>query len=172
MSIGNAAKRAPITMIDRPLTLHRIDPNLYRRAKLQHGLLPGQIGSQLRRAEQAVFERFQRVVADFGITPSEFGVLLLIHENEGLSQSELGKAICADRSTIVALVDRFEESQMVVRAPSPFDRRSHALRLTEKGKEVMANLLPRVQEHEKRLVAKLTQEEQNMLLTLLAKIAT
>ena len=159
-------------MVQTLVTSQRIDPNLNRRAKLQHGLLPGQLGSQLRRAELAVFERFQRVVADFGITPSEFGVLLLIHENEGLSQSELGKAICADRSTVVALIDRFEEGHLVVRTPSPFDRRSHALRLTENGRDVMSNLLPRVQEHERRIVARLSTEEQEQLIRLLAKIAT
>ncbi len=150
----------------------RIDPNLNRRAKLQHGLLPGQLGSQLRRAELAVFERFQRVVAEFGITPSEFGVLLLIHENEGLSQSELGKAINADRSTVVALIDRFEERLMVLRTPSPFDRRSHALKLTDTGRSMMEALIPRVQEHEKRISARLTAEEQQMLITLLGKIGT
>lgn len=150
----------------------RIDSNLNRRAKLQHGLLPGQIGSHLRRAELAVFERFQRIVADCGITPSEFGVLLLIHENEGLSQSELGKAICADRSTVVALIDRFEERGLVVRAPSPFDRRSHALRLTDSGRKVMDTLIPRVHEHERRITARLSPEEQAKLVDLLSRIAT
>lgn len=159
-------------MTDSVAIAGRIDSNLNRRAKLQHGLLPGQIGSQLRRAELAVFERFQRIVADCGITPSEFGVLLLIHENEGLSQSELGKAIGADRSTVVSLIDRFEERSMVVRTPSAFDRRSHALRLTESGRKIMEILIPRVHEHEKRISARLTAEEQEKLMELLGKVAT
>jgi len=150
----------------------RIDSHLNRRAKLQHGLLPGLIGSQLRRAELAVFERFQRIVADFGITPSEFGVLLLIYENEGLSQSDLGKAIKADRSTVVSLIDRFEERRMVMRTPSPFDRRSHALRLSEEGRKVMDSLIPRVHEHERAIVSRLSREDQAKLIELLGKIAT
>jgi DNA-binding MarR family transcriptional regulator len=149
----------------------RIDAQLSRRAKLQNGLLPGLIGSHLRRAETAVFERFQRIVADFGITPSEFGVLLLILENSGLSQSDLGKAIRADRSTIVALMDRFEERALVRRAPSPIDRRSHALQLTEKGVRLMDELIPRVQEHEKAIAAKLTRTEQAQLIELLVRLA-
>lgn len=149
----------------------RIDAQLSRRAKLQNGLLPGLIGSHLRRAETAVFERFQRIVADFGITPSEFGVLLLIHENTGLSQSDLGKAIRADRSTVVALMDRFEERALVRRAPSPLDRRSHALELTAKGVQLMGDLIPRVQEHEKAIAAKLTRAEQAQLIEMLARLA-
>jgi DNA-binding MarR family transcriptional regulator len=149
----------------------RIDASLNRRAKLQNGLLPGLIGSHLRRAELAVFERFQRIVADFGITPSEFGVMLLIHENSGLSQSDLGKAIKADRSTIVALIDRFEERKLVVREDSPFDRRSHALRLTEAGQKMMNALIPRVHEHERAIAAKLTRADQAQLIELLSRIA-
>jgi len=119
----------------------------------------------------AVFERFQRIVADFGITPSEFGVMLLIYENSGLSQSDLGKAIRADRSTVVALIDRFEERKLVNRTPSPFDRRSHALRLTEDGQKMMEDLIPRVHEHERAISAKLTRQEQAQLIELLGRIA-
>lgn len=154
-------------------TVHKpIDAHLSRRAKLQHGLLPGLIGSHLRRAESAVFERFQHIVADQGITPSEFGILLLVYENEGLSQSDLSKAIRADRSTVVALVDRFEERKMLKRTPSPFDRRSHALRLTELGRGVMDRLIPRVHQHEREIVSRLSSEEQSLLLELLGRIAT
>ena len=118
-----------------------------------------------------MFERFQRIVADQGITPSEFGILLLVYENDGLSQSDLSKAIRADRSTVVALVDRFEERKMLKRTPSPFDRRSHALRLTELGRSVMDRLIPRVHQHEREIVSRLSSEEQSLLLELLGRIA-
>jgi DNA-binding MarR family transcriptional regulator len=149
----------------------RFDSSLSRRAKLQNGLLPGLIGSHLRRAESAVFERFRRIVADFGITPSEFGVLLLIHENSGLNQSELGKAIRADRSTIVALMNRFEERKLVTRQLSPLDRRSHALQLTSEGEALMQQLIPQVQQHERAIAAKLTRAEQAQLIELLTRLA-
>lgn len=152
--------------------LHKpVGAHLSRRAKLQHGLLPGLIGSHLRRAESAVFERFQRIVADQNITPSEFGIMLLIYENEGLSQSDLSKAIRADRSTVVALIDRFEERKLAMRTQSPFDRRSHALRLTEQGKAVMDRLIPRVHQHERDIVNRLNRDEQAQLLDLLSRIA-
>ena len=149
----------------------RMKAHLNRRAKLQNGLLPGLIGSHLRRAEMAVFSRFQDIVADYGITPSEFGIMLLIYENEGLSQSDLSKAIRADRSTVVALIDRFEERELVVRNPSPFDRRSHALRLTARGRKTIKALIPRVHEHEMVIASKLNRDEQAQLIELLNRIA-
>lgn len=147
------------------------DTRVSRRARLQNGLLPGLIGSHLRRAEQAVYERFQRLVADRGLTPGEFGMLLLIYENEGLSQSDLGKAIRSDRSTMVAIIDRFEERKLVVRTQSPFDRRSHALRLTATGKRMMQELIPLVHEHERNIAKRLSRAEQAQLIELLRKIA-
>ena len=145
--------------------------HLNRRAKLQNGLLPGLIGSHLRRAESAVFDHFHSVVSAFGITPSEFGILLLIYENEGLSQSDLGKAIRADRSTMVAIIDRFEERRLVIRAVSPFDRRSHALKLSAQGKRLMDQLIPQVREHEQLIASRLSSEEQGILIDLLNRIA-
>ncbi len=111
------------------------------------------------------------MVSGFGITPSEFGILLLIYENEGLSQSDLGKAIRADRSTMVAIIDRFEERRLVIRAVSPFDRRSHALKLSAQGKRLMDQLIPQVREHENLIASRLSPEEQGILIDLLNRIA-
>lgn len=152
-------------------TIKRIDSHLSRRAKLQKGLLPGLLGSHLHRAEQALFGRMQRILAGHGITPSEFGILLLINDNPGFSQSDLGRAINADRSTVVALIDRFESRKLVQRQPSPYDRRSHALRLTEAGQKAMRDLVPQVQKHEQEILSRLTVDEQTQLIDLLNKIS-
>ena len=51
-------------------------------------------------------------------------------------------------STMVAVIDRLEGRDLVVRAPSPNDRRSYALRLSAHGKKVVADIMPRLREHE------------------------
>lgn len=149
----------------------RINPHLSRRAKLQGGPLPGLIGTHLRRAEQAVFSHFQKVLQDVGLTPGEFGVLLLILENDGLSQTELGLAIGADRSSVVTLIDRFEHNNIVIRHPSPVDRRTHALSLTSAGSQMMQRLIPRIQAHERTIARLLSPGEQQQLIELLSRIA-
>lgn len=143
-----------------------------RRPRMQGSLMPGLIGSHLRRAERAVFEHFQNSLADLGLTPGEFGILLLIYENEGLSQTELGRAIHADRSSVVALLDRFEHSNLVARRPSLLDRRTHALALTEEGTRLMQDALPRVEAHERAIASRLSPGERMQLLELLARLAT
>jgi len=149
----------------------RTRPARGRGGKLVQGLLPDLVGYNLRKAQIAVFQNFQASVVPHDITPGQFGVLILIHENSGLSQSELGNAVGIDRSTMVAVIDRLESRGLVVRAPSPKDRRSYALRLSPEGESLLDNLLPRIRAHEKAMTKDLTKQEVQTLIALLGKIA-
>jgi DNA-binding MarR family transcriptional regulator len=140
-------------------------------ASTRRGLLPTLLGYQLRRAQIAVFQDFARAMADFDITPGRFGVLEVIAANGGLSQSELGTILGIDRSTVVAVIDRLEADGLVRRMKAPNDRRSHALRLSEKGAVTLAVLEQRVAAHERDIASALSAAERKTLLDLLARIA-
>ncbi|HSK41273.1 MAG TPA: MarR family transcriptional regulator, partial [Arenibaculum sp.] len=75
-----------------------------------------------------------------------------------------------DRSTMVAVIDRLENRGWVVRAPSPSDRRSYALELSPKGESLVAELIPRVREHERMMLRNLSTQEQQALLDMLRGI--
>lgn len=142
-----------------------------KNGKMDLGPLPDLIGYNLRRAQIAVFQSFQTAVAPHDITPGQFGVLIMIMENQGLSQSDLGAAVGIDRSTMVAVIDRLESRGLVVRAPSPNDRRSYALRLSDKGTELMQDLIPRIQAHDRGMVKDLSAAETAQLIDFLRRIA-
>jgi DNA-binding MarR family transcriptional regulator len=133
---------------------------------------PGSTGfsSSLRKAEAVVFESFRGVVQSEGVSPSEYAVLDLVNVNEGLSQSRLGEALGIDRSSVVALVDRFEERKFLMRTPSPHDRRSHALYLTDNARDILQRLAPKITAHEEQIVAALTPQEREQLILLLEKV--
>ena len=139
--------------------------------KLALGPLPELVGYNLRKAQVAVFQNFQNAVAPHDITPGQFGVLIMIRENEGLSQSDLGTAVGIDRSTMVAVIDRLESRGLVVRAPSPNDRRSYALRLSPEGQTLMDDLTPRVQAHDQSMVKDLSPEEQAQFIDFLRRVS-
>jgi len=141
-----------------------------RAADIDLGVLPTLIGYNLRRAQLKVFQNFQSTMAPFDVTPGQFGVLALIGENAGLSQSDLGAALGIDRSTMVAVIDRLESRGLVVRAPSPDDRRSYALQLSDNGKKTLADIMPRLREHESAIASALSKSEQAMLISLLRRI--
>jgi DNA-binding MarR family transcriptional regulator len=142
-----------------------------RDARPSLGILPDLVGYHLRRAQVAVFQDFAREMASFGVTPGQFGVLQVIAANPGLSQSELAKAIGVDRSTVVAVIDRLEQQDLVVRAKSPTDRRSHALQLSQTGARLVEELAGRVRRHEDRIAAALSPRERTRLIELLKKIS-
>ncbi|HYH19444.1 MAG TPA: MarR family transcriptional regulator [Azospirillum sp.] len=141
-----------------------------KRATLSYGLLPGLVGYTLRKAQAAVFEDFQKAVAPHDITPGQFGVLVRIRENTGLSQSALGSAIGIDRSTMVAVIDRLESRGLVVRAPAANDRRSYALKLSDAGVALLDELIPKIKEHERTLFHDFSDVERARFIELLRRV--
>lgn len=140
-----------------------------RRRELDWGPLPGLLGYALRRAQVSVFADFAQAVPE--LTPGQFGVLTLIERNAGLSQSELGDALGVDRSTVVSTLDRLQARGLLARAPSPSDRRAHALELTAEGRALHADAARRIRAHEARIGAGLSAEERRQLTALLARLA-
>lgn len=135
------------------------------------GMLKSLLGYHLRRAQVAVFQHFTTVMGEVEITPGQFGVLSVINGNPGLSQTQLGNALGIDRSTVVAVIDRLEGRGLVLRTPSPTDRRSHALRLSADGARLLKRLEDMVRSHEREISRDLSAEDQRLLLKLLDRVA-
>ncbi|MCZ6849092.1 MAG: MarR family transcriptional regulator [Alphaproteobacteria bacterium] len=141
------------------------------RKKINHGVLTELVGYGLRRAQAAVFSHFLGSVGKLGVSPGQFGVLVLIKENRGLSQSALAKALGIERSTMVAVIDRLESQGLVERVTSETDRRSYALALTPEGAELLARVTPLVRAHERQIAARLSAREKVMLMEMLERVA-
>lgn len=142
-----------------------------RDIEISLGLLPALLGYNLRRAQVAVFQNFAEVVGTSELTPGQFGVLVVVDANPGLSQTQLGNALGIDRSTVVAVIDKLESHGLVARQPALNDRRSHALRLSERGKAMLRRLTERVQAHEREIARHLSADEQARLVELLSRVA-
>ncbi len=141
------------------------------RKPINHGVLTELVGYGLRRAQAAVFSHFLGSVGKLGVSPGQFGVLVLIKENRGLSQSALAKALGIERSTMVAVIDRLESQNLVQRVTSETDRRSYALALTPQGAEILARVTPKVRAHERHIAARLSAREKAMLMEMLERVA-
>ena len=134
------------------------------------GLLPDLIGFHLRCAQVAFFQHFSRSTDSADISLPQFGALVLIEANPGMSQSAIAEALRFDRSTLVQIIDRLENRGLVVRNVSPSDRRSHALRLTAKGAEELVGLKETALAHEADVARALNDDERAQLIALLAKV--
>jgi DNA-binding MarR family transcriptional regulator len=134
------------------------------------GLLPRLIGFNLRCAQVAVFQHFNRNAGSGAISPPQLGALILIEANPGISQSAIAGALRFDRSTLVQIIDRLEERKFVVREISAHDRRSHALKLTDEGAAALAELKRLTAAHEDHMTRMLTADEKTQLIDLLARL--
>lgn len=134
------------------------------------GILPDLIGFNLRCAQLAVFQHFSTTVGTASISPPQFGTLLLIEANPGISQSAVAEALRFDRSTLVQIIDRLEGRGLVVREVSAQDRRSHALRLTDSGGALLHRLKEAAKAHERDVAGGLSEADKVLLIGLLRRI--
>ncbi len=141
-----------------------------KNGNLDYDILPTLIGYHLRRAQIGVFNDFVRTMSREYVSPGQFGVLTLIGANPGLSQSALARAVGIERSTMVAVIDTLEARGFVERQPSPVDRRSYALMLSENGGTLLEKLKPQVYGHEDAVAKDLSLEEREELIRLLSKL--
>jgi DNA-binding MarR family transcriptional regulator len=139
---------------------------------LDRGVLPSLLGYALRRAQSAVFADFAGTFSRAGeaLTPGEFGLLVLVERNAGLSQMALARALGIDRSTLVPILDRLQERGLLVRRRSPTDARTHALGLTPLGLKALVRYTKLVRTHERRIATGLSADETQLLLDLLDKV--
>jgi DNA-binding MarR family transcriptional regulator len=136
---------------------------------IDYGRLRGMLTYALRRACVRAAEAFGASVGD-STRELELDVLLLVEANAGIKQTTLAAAVGVDRSTMVRLLDRAEESAYVQRRPSTTDRRVVPPRLTAGGARFIRRIWPRIEQHEAQFAASLTAAERRTLLQLLRKL--
>ncbi len=134
------------------------------------GLLPELVGYQLRRAQIQTFQHFASNLDGEDMRPGWFGLLIIVANNPGLSQTQLARSLGIDGSTMVAMIDRMEEKDWVRRERSKTDRRSHALKLTESGSALLDQVTPKVLAHDTAIAQSLSDDERAELLRLLRKV--
>ncbi len=145
-------------------------PTVEAAETVDYDILPELVGYHLRRAQSVVFDDFARTMAAQRIAPGQFGVLVLIAANPGLSQSALARAVGVERSTMVEVIDRLQARGLVERRRSAADRRSYALGLSAAGRRLLARLKPMVRRHERRVTKRLDAAEKATLNGLLRRL--
>lgn len=128
------------------------------------------VGYRLRRAQVMVYQDYVRTVGSMDIRPAQFAALTIIGANPGLSQTTLATTMGIDRSGAVILIDALEEKGLAARVPSPVDRRTYAIMLSDKGQTTLTRLKQLVMEHDNRITSCLSPDERTQLNSLLLRL--
>ncbi|WP_312861770.1 MarR family winged helix-turn-helix transcriptional regulator [Segnochrobactrum spirostomi] len=139
-------------------------------AGLRRGRLDGLLGFHLRMAHVALYRDFAAAMEDLGFTQKQLAVLELVAANPGTSQIDLAAALETDRATMLGLVERLEERDLISRQPSETDRRRQELRLTPLGETRLAEARAAVDAHEARLLKHFSKGEADTLIGLLKRL--
>jgi DNA-binding MarR family transcriptional regulator len=95
-------------------------------------------------AAHVVARGFTRVFAEVGLTPTQFGVLAHLVEDDGLSQAELARRVLVRPQSVGELVGSLIDRGLVRRdGPGGRGRRS-GLAITEAGRVLYETALPSV----------------------------
>lgn len=108
----------------------------------------------------------------YNITPSQFEVLTTLWNEDGIVLSELSRRLSREEATITGIIDRLERKRLVVRMRSQFDRRVIKVYLTKHASEIRNNLMKMQVETSRDIAGDFTEQDINILETLLRKMLT
>ncbi len=115
------------------------------------GDLDGYIGFYLRIAQDASFRAFARTAHARNLKPGRFAALEVIARNPGIGQSELGRAIARDKSTVTPLIQELRERQLIRRHRNARDGRRAELFLTGAGRAYLSRIRRHARRHDGKL---------------------
>jgi DNA-binding MarR family transcriptional regulator len=127
-------------------------------------------GHLIRRLNQISQGLFQEEAGAHGLTSVQYAALSMIREVPGIDQVRLSSLIAFDKTTIVKVLDRLEQKELITRERSPADRRSNELHATDEGLKLLRQVEPLLDRSDKRIVAPLNVGEQRKFMELLARI--
>jgi DNA-binding MarR family transcriptional regulator len=110
----------------------------------------------------------------YNITDVQFNVLDLLSneapDGGGLTQARLGRMMVVKRSNVTSILDRMERDGLVERIDVPGDRRYNEVRLTDKGRTVVAGVKDAYMSGVQDLLSDLSDKEMSGLMDMLGRI--
>lgn len=111
-----------------------------------------------------------RKIADLEICHGQIAYLMETILNEGQPQERLAEIVLVDRAATTRALKCMETSGLVTRRPNPENRRQKLVYPTQKGREVMDELLNRLTENTEMMFEGFSPEERKLFLAMMDRI--
>jgi DNA-binding MarR family transcriptional regulator len=128
------------------------------------------VGFHIRLAHGAVYRHFTETFIDLDLTQKQVSVLWLLDDHPDIAQTDLAHRMRMDRATTMAIVNRLQARNYLVRGKSQTDGRKQTLNLTDAGRDALKVAKEAIQEHERWLKSRFTEREVETLIELLTRI--
>jgi DNA-binding MarR family transcriptional regulator len=116
--------------------------------------------------EKTCFKRLE----EFDLLEGRFVAMLLINDAGQLAPHELAAESGLTRASITSVIDNLEKKGYVVRLPSPYDRRSIFVKMTEEGEKVLEKVTESQLKWLESTCENFTEEDKLLIISLLKKL--
>lgn len=106
----------------------------------------------------------------FGLTPKQFGTLLVISEYPKATQKKIGEIQKIDRTSIGHIIDQLQSKGYITKSQSSSDRKANIINLTEGGNNCIKLLWKEKEDWENRVLSCLSNLEKDELFYILKKV--
>jgi DNA-binding MarR family transcriptional regulator len=114
------------------------------------------LGAMVMRLGRALIEMERPILAAHRISMWGYIVLSALRDEPMRAQAALAKAIGADKTRIIGVLDELQERGLIERGPDPADRRVRLLALTAAGRRLHAAVQGEIRAAEEDLLAQVT----------------
>jgi len=91
-----------------------------------------------------LFDRaLETELSDYGVLPGQFPALVMLYEQDGLTQAELCKRINVEQPTMANTLNRMERDGLITRVADATDKRRARIHLTSRAKDFQQELMDR-----------------------------
>ena len=122
-------------------------------------------------AQHEVFQTFSAGLAQFNITPGQYGVLSCLWQNGSCTPKEIAQILRLENSTISGVLDRMQKRGLIDRVVDPNDRRSVRVVPTEEGGAMKDDVLRLIEELNIDILSGFTAEQRDTLISCLQQIS-
>ena len=124
----------------------------------------------MRKAFRTIDAKVSESFREFGLTPTQFGVLdVLFAKGGAMKIGELIDSMLANSGNMTVVIKNMEKNGWVTRMTCPTDKRAYLVTLTEAGRDLIQKALPAHIVAVEETFSVLTEEEQEQLIELLKK---
>ena len=121
--------------------------------------------------QNVIGEEFSEILKPYDLSSEQYNVMRILRGQKGCPANMciIQERMLAKNSNTTRLIDKLLLKDFVTRKVCPDNRRKIEVLITQKGLDVLAELDPKVTEHEQLFANNLTQQELEQLNTLLEK---
>lgn len=114
--------------------------------------------------------RLQGVLKNFGVAPGQFAPLVMLFEQDGLTQAELCRRINVEQPTMANTLQRMERDGLIRRRSDAADKRRALVFLTARAREIQAIVMERARAVSNQTVEGLSVADQDDMFRLVARM--